>query len=330
MLSLDGSDQHDSGLEETIVDDMTPATRKKRGVTNTSTKPDHAVTSACGKTEDVSTLVEEELSNSKHQRLMHQPVALEYEHPVFTTSGIHTHVPSAIVTMAPHSPQSSFSSSVSPQSSFSTQSVSEPSTPFTSPSPSPQPETHTSGLMVDQLRTPCGTQIISNQQDEEEKNGEKLEEKEEEREEEEEEEKEEEVSKEDGETEDDGNQEDRDVETEDASSLMLVETTSDLSQLEKQDDHRSVLAQEDMRTSVVPDLPLLSNDTSPPAKLPANLSRLLHSVSVPDLPLLTPSLPASPDVCIPPEGKGLRREKTPVSMLTVCLSSCCSDSCGSS
>lgn len=309
MLSLSGSDQHDSGLEETIVDDMTPVTRKKRGVANTSTKPDHAVTNACGKTEDVSTLVDEELSNSKHQRLIHQPVALEYEHPVFTTAGIHTHVPSAIVTMAPHSPQSSFSSSVSPQSSFSTQSVSEPSTPFTSPSPSPQPEIHTPpGLMVDQLHTPCGTQTISNQQDEEGKDDEKLEEKKDEG------EKEEEVSEENEETEDNRNQEDRDVETEDASSWMLVETTSDLSQFEKQDDCRSVLAQEDMRTSVVPNLPLLSNDTSPPAKLPANLSRLLHSVSVPDLPPLTPSLPTSPDVCIPPEGKGLIREKTPVSM----------------
>ena len=309
MLSLSGSDQHDSGLEETIVDDMTPVTRKKKGVANTSTKPDHAVTNVCGKTEDVSTLVEEELSNSKHQRLIHQPVALEYEHPVFTTGGIHTHVPSAIVTMAPHSPQSSFSSSVSPQSSFSTQSVSEPSTPFTSPSPSPQPETHTPpGLMVDQLRTPCGTQTISNQQDEEEKNDENLEEKKDEG------EKEEEVSEENEETEDNRNQEDRDVETEDASSWMLVETTSDLSQFEKQDDCRSVLAQEDMRTSVVPNLPLLCNDTSPPAKLPANLSRLLHSVSVPDLPPLTPSLPTSPDVCIPPEGKGLIREETPVSM----------------
>ena len=201
--------------------------------------------------------------DSTRHKLPHQPAALDYPYSRSDTRPLSEHalsLPTTIVTIAPHSPQSSFSSSFSPQSSFSTtQSISEPSTPLTSPSPSPQPENHTPTAPAVDLLQEKRTEEKIEAEDKNLKN-----------------------------------------DVDESNKLFHLPNSAESSPPNHSSSPNHFKSEEEMSPPLVMDLA---------AELPTKLAQLLHSVSLPELPPLSPSLPTSPAAALPYEGERERKRE---------------------
>ena len=147
-----------------------------------------------------------------------------------------------------------------PQSSFSTtQSISEPSTPLTSPSPSPQPENHTPTAPAVDLLQEKRTEEKIEAEDKNLKN-----------------------------------------DVDESNKLFHLPNSAESSPPNHSSSPNHFKSEEEMSPPLVMDLA---------AELPTKLAQLLHSVSLPELPPLSPSLPTSPAAALPYEGERERKRE---------------------